>query len=370
MGRIVNWNDEPHEQLINQLCDELAMGGVVVVPTDTTYVAVGLLDHIDSVKKLRQLQESHYHDQPVLYVRDFHEGSEWLSSPSLVVNRLMRRCWPGPLTVVGNASEATNAGLPPDLAEFLIHDGGLAVRSPAHLLPLNLIVRTGQPLVGLPLQTSNGPVFDEISLESCDLTCCDFIIRDSQSHFQAPETVIRIEGDSYRLIREGVIGIPSLSSLSPCVILFVCTGNTCRSPMAEILCKKVLAQRLQCTPDQLSQKGYVVLSAGLAANPGSSANPNAMEAVGYHQMDLTMHRSQPITAELLRHADHVFTMTRSHRDALESAARGLPIPSLQLLSPDNEDIPDPIGGTAEVYQQCATQILRFLEQRIEEFQPL
>ncbi|WCK54359.1 low molecular weight protein arginine phosphatase [Aneurinibacillus sp. Ricciae_BoGa-3] len=89
-------------------------------------------------------------------------------------------------------------------------------------------------------------------------------------------------------------------------ILFVCTGNTCRSPMAEKLLRKMAAER---------GMDIEVKSAGLFASPGSAASPQAVHVLGKRGITES-HQSQPATSELLDWADLILTMTESHRDSL------------------------------------------------------
>src|SRR5262249_29161661 len=127
------------------------------------------------------------------------------------------------------------------------------------------------------------------------------------------------------------------------VILFVCTGNTCRSPMAAAMCRKLLAERLQCTPAELPQHGYEVLSAGMAAYEGDRATPEAVEAVRELGVDLSSHASKPLTAELITRADYLITMTRGHQLAMLARYDECgPLP--RLLDPEGNDIADPVGA--------------------------
>ena len=91
-------------------------------------------------------------------------------------------------------------------------------------------------------------------------------------------------------------------------VLFVCTGNTCRSPMAEAL----LRRRLK----ELRIEGVAVGSAGLAALPGDPATPEAVEVLGELGLDHSGHRSRPLTPDLLREADLVLTMENRHKQAI------------------------------------------------------
>src|SRR6056297_3620777 len=88
-------------------------------------------------------------------------------------------------------------------------------------------------------------------------------------------------------------------------LLFVCTGNTCRSSMAEALCKDLLLQK--------GKEDYEVLSAGLAAVRGRGAASQAIAVLKKEGLDLTEHTTTPLTAELVTQADLILTMTQRHK---------------------------------------------------------
>lgn len=147
-------------------------------------------------------------------------------------------------------------------------------------------------------------------------------------------------------------------------VLFVCTGNTCRSPMAEGLAKQLLAEVKGVEVDQLEAAGVRVRSAGVATGGGSPATPEAVEAMRQVGIDITGHRSTALTEDLLQDADAIYTMTAGHRNALlvlDPNAAG----KTQRLIPE-QDVADPIGGPQALYVQTAEMIREGLKQRIAE----
>src|SRR6266404_4181592 len=148
-------------------------------------------------------------------------------------------------------------------------------------------------------------------------------------------------------------------------ILFVCTGNVCRSPMAEGIFRQAVRGR----------GDYRVLSAGLGAMEGQPPSPYAVQAVRELGIDISGQRSRMLTSELVHQADFIFGMTHSHIDTVMllypyAAEKTFLLREFdETLDLFEKDISDPIGGSYDVYLNCRDQIeqgivslLRFIEQ--------
>ncbi len=133
-------------------------------------------------------------------------------------------------------------------------------------------------------------------------------------------------------------------------LLFVCTGNTCRSPMAE----QVFRDRMP------SGAGWSAESAGLGAAPGSRASCEAVEVLREVGLDASEHRARPVTSALVDRADAIVVMTHGHKSELERrfpAATGR-VRLLTSYAPHGEaqDIFDPIGMPVSGYRKCLEEI--------------
>lgn len=128
-------------------------------------------------------------------------------------------------------------------------------------------------------------------------------------------------------------------------IVFVCTGNTCRSPMAEI----ILKQKLKLA----GKTDVLVTSAGLSAEKGGKISKNsakALKELGYKSYAF---KSKPLTVQMLSRADLVLCMTKSHKDWLHGYENVFTISEYTGLS----DVPDPYGGDLSLYIKTSHHIV-------------
>jgi len=371
MPDVLDWQTIANPRsAVHRAVQALQSGRLVAFPTETVYGIAASPLVPDAVERLGRCK-GRPDDKPfTLAISGADEALDWVPGLGTLGRRLARRCWPGPVTLVcGDGVDAGLAArLPPVVRPRLCPQGAIGLRAPAHQAVLHVLHVLPAPL--LLTSANRGGEADATTADAVIQAVgdhLDLVIDDGPSRYGQPSTVVGVNGASWKLLREGVVPAATLERLSACVIVFVCTGNTCRSPLAEALAKKLLAARMGCPVEDLPRRGFVVLSAGLAAMMGGKAAAEAVEAARELGADLAGHSSQPLTPQLAAQADYLVAMTSGHLLALDAQFPDLGNRA-RLLAGGGEDVPDPIGCDQQVYRDCAQQIMRHLEEFLPEFQ--
>jgi protein-tyrosine phosphatase len=371
MADVLPWQSADAGAVVRRAVRALAEGQLVAVPTETVYgiAASALLP--DAVERLRTCKGRPEEKPLALALRGPGDALDWLPDLGPIGRRLARRVWPGPITLVSaeGAAHGLASRLPESVRQRVCPTGTLGLRVPAHRAVLHLLDELTGPLV-LTSANRSGEAEATTAEEVVQSVGerIDLIVDGGPSQYGQPSTVVRVDGLCWDVLREGVLSRADVHGLASCVIVFLCTGNTCRSPLAEALCKKLLAERLGCTPEELPGRGFIVLSAGLAAMMGGEAAPEAVAVARELGADLSGHASRPLRADLVAHADYLVAMTRSHLHALTAHFPQAAVRT-RLLGSAGEEVADPVGCDQQVYRECAQQILRHLERLVPELVP-
>jgi len=357
MAEVHSWQDHPDAHgIVRQAVEALSAGRLVVFPTETGPVVPADARIPQAVELLRGLPLAA--ETPLTLAVDTPaQAIAVLPGLPPLARRLARRCWPGPVTLLA-ANVSPN--LSPILQPARDDHGRLWMRGPAH------------PAILTALRELNGPLLTGVPQGAEGLASLGepvaLVIDDGPCLYPDGETRVVVENDRWEVVRAGVVSADQVGVQLCCVVVFVCTGNTCRSPLAEALCKKRLAERLGCAVDELPRRGFLVLSAGVGAFPGDPAAEHAVLVARDYGADLAGHSSRSLNPELVFQADYLVCMTRSHLQALLAHYPELSC-TPRLLSPEGNDLPDPIGQEETIYRECAAQVWTNLEALVRELLP-
>jgi len=347
----------------------LNQGGLVAFPTETVYGVGARADHREALHRLRTLKARPDGQPFTVHIADPSRVRDYVPNLTDLGRRLVRKGWPGPLTLLFRVPDPVCTPALEDrdaaLATEIYHAGEIGLRCPDHDVARGMLAGVTGPVIAASANRVGRAPACDASAAMVELgDGIDLLLDAGPAKFGMPSTVVRVGENEYEVVREGVWNARTLRRLASMDFLFICTGNTCRSPMAAGLFRHRLAARLGCAVSELADHRVCVGSAGTSAADGSKVSPEAVTVMRRRGVDISDHRARRVNPELIDQADCIYVMTRSHAGAVAAA-----VPSAEaktkLLS-DDGDIEDPIGGGVSVYESCAANIEKALTKRLGE----
>jgi len=353
---------------IREASEVLRRGGLVAFPTETVYGLGARADHAGAMERLRAVKSREPTQAFTVHIASREDAPRFVPGFGGLAARLGRKAWPGPLTLVLTVDDPSSApvmaGRNGKVAEAMYYNNTIGLRCPDDSVAHGLLRAVDAPVVAASANLAGQapPRTASEVLRGLDGKI-DLLIDTGLTKFAKASTIVRVTQTSYEVVREGVYDAGIVERLSTIRVLFVCTGNTCRSPMAAGMAAQILAERLGCRPAELRTRGVVVQSTGTSGGRGG-ASAHALEVMAKRGIDLSDHVSTALSAEVVQQADYVFAMTQGHRETILRLAPSAE-PKVSLLL-DGEDVRDPMGGEVEEYERCTQTIERGLRARLQE----
>jgi len=329
----------PEDAQIEQAAKVIAGGGLVIIPTETVYgIAADALNK-KALDKLYEIKKRPRDKPFAILIAGKEKVEELAYDIPLAAYKLMRKFWPGPLTLLLKAKDQGKVGL----------------RMPDNPVALGIIFQSKTALAcpSANISAKPAPVDFEQAMKDLD-GLVDLAIDSGATELGVESTVVDLTVEPLQIVRSGAIKDAEIITAAKTKrVLFVCTGNSCRSVMAEAYLKKILQNQ--------GRTDVEVSSAGMIALAGMGASEETREVLAQEGIDVLAHRTKRVNKELADESDIILVMEKIHEEKIlqfapEAKNRLFLLKEFARINDSNLNIADPIGGTFEFYQEIFSTI--------------
>ena len=344
------------QESLPQITEILQKGGVVALPTDTVYGLAVDGTNRDAVKKLFGVKQRK--DKPFTF---FIPRGEMRKYAVVVKRRIIDFFVPGPLTVV--MRKRAGVSLP-----FI--EERIGVRIPQHDFVIQLLNAFGKPLAVTSANISGAPTLTSPYDIVEHFTRVELVV-DGGVLYSMPSTVLDLTTTPPTVLRKGlvpVLGIEEVYGRKVMLkgslkfnVLFVCSGNTCRSPMAEGIFRTLI-----------ERKYYEAKSAGTIAIGGLPAAHYAKQVVKEYAGSIHHHQTTSLDKEIVDWADLILVMEYKHYETVLEISPGAVVKTFLLREYKRKtkynEVPDPVGRDLLAYRHAAIKMYPTLKRTAKDIE--